>query len=80
MRPSFGCGLRRYLMRPNNTATRTLIQRDVERALAAFEPRISLTRVDVEPGEDPALVLIHIQYVHLRTGRRDNLVYPFYLE
>jgi phage baseplate assembly protein W len=80
MRPSFGCGLRRYLMRPNNTATRTLIQRDVERALAAFEPRISLTRVDVEPGEDPALVLIHIQYVHLRTGRQDNLVYPFYLE
>lgn len=80
MRPAFGCGLRRYLMRPNNTATRTLIQRDVERALAAFEPRISLTRVDVEPGEDPALVLIHIQYVHLRSGRQDNLVYPFYLE
>ena len=31
-------------------------------------------------GTGPALVLIHIQYVHLRTGRQDNLVYPFYLE
>jgi phage baseplate assembly protein W len=80
MRPAFGCGLRRYLMKPNNTATRTLIQRDVERALSAFEPRIALGRVEVEPGEDPALVLIHIEYQHLRTGRKDNLVYPFYLE
>jgi phage baseplate assembly protein W len=80
MRPSFGCGLRRYLMKPNSTATRALIQRDVERALQAWEPRIALRRVDVEPGEDPALVLIQIDYVHLRSGRQDNLVYPFYLE
>jgi uncharacterized protein len=80
MRPSFGCGLRRYLMKPNNTATRTLIQRDVETALASWEPRISVSNVAVEPGEDPALVLIQIEYSHLRTGRRDNLVYPFYLE
>ena len=74
MRPSFGCGLRRYLMKPNNTATRALIQRDVEQALSSWEPRISLSQVSVEPGEDPALVLISIQYVHLRSGRKDNLV------
>jgi uncharacterized protein len=80
MRPSFGCGLRRYLMKPNTTATRALIQRDVERALGAWEPRISLTAVAVEPGDDPALVLIQVEYVHLRSGRKDNLVYPFYLE
>ena len=80
MRPSFGCGLSRYLMRPNNTATRTLIQRDVENALASWEPRISVSSVIVSPGDDPALVLIQIDYVHLRTGRQDNLVYPFYLE
>jgi len=80
MRPSFGCGLRRYLMKPNNTATRALIQRDVEQALSSWEPRIALSQVNVEAGEDPALVLINIQYVHLRSGRKDNLVYPFYLE
>ena len=80
MRPTFGCGLRRYLMKPNTTATRTLIQRDVEMALASFEPRIRTTEVRVDPGEDPALVLVQIAYVHLRDGRKDNLVYPFYLE
>jgi hypothetical protein len=80
MRPSFGCGLRRYLMQPNTTATRALIQNDVKRALDALEPRIKVQEVRVEPGEDPAQVLLRITYLHLRDGRRDNLVYPFYLE
>ena len=80
MRPAFGCGLRRHLMAPNTTATRTLLRREVERALAAYEPRIRVQEVRVDPGEDPSLVLIQIAYLHLRDGRKDNLVYPFYLE
>lgn len=80
MRPEFGCGLRRYLMRPNSAATRALIAHDVELALTAFEPRIRLTDLRVEPGEEPSLVLIRVAYVHLRDNRPDNLVYPFYLE
>ena len=80
MRPSFGCGLRRFLMKPNNTATRALIKHDVESALSLFEPRIKVSQVSVDPGDDPALILIEISYVHLRDGRNDNLVYPFYLE
>ncbi len=80
MRPTFGCGLRRYLMKPNSAATRALIKQDVERALASGEPRIQVRSVQVDPGDDPALVLIQIFYIHLRDGREDNLVYPFYLE
>src|SRR5687767_5433690 len=80
MRPAFGVGLRRYLMQPNNTATRALIRHDVERGLALAEPRIRLDEVRVDPGDDPALVFIQIAYIHQRDGRRDNLVYPFYLE
>jgi phage baseplate assembly protein W len=80
MRPSFGCGLRRYLMKPNTTATRTLIQREVTSALKAWEPRVELQSVLVTPGDDPALVLIEIIYLHRRDGQKGNLVYPFYLE
>jgi uncharacterized protein len=80
MRPRFGCGLQRFLMNPNTAATRALIRHDIQRTLSTQEPRIRLDNVIVDPGEDPALVLIHIAYVHLRTGRKDNLVYPFYLE
>ena len=80
MRPDFGCGLRRYLMKPNSSATRALIKRDVEQALASWEPRISVQQVEVTPGDDPAMVLIHIQYVHVPNNSPANLVYPLYLE
>jgi phage baseplate assembly protein W len=80
MRPTFGAGLRRYLMKPNSNATRALIRHDVELALAAFEPRILLKEVRADPGEDPALVLIQIAYIHVRDNRPGNLVFPFYLE
>jgi len=80
MRPSFGCGLRRYLMAPNTTATRALIQHDVEVALATSEPRIKIIGLSVDPGDDPSLVLIRISYVHLRNNQPGNLVFPFYLE
>jgi phage baseplate assembly protein W len=80
MRPNFGCGLRRYLMAPNTTATRALIKHDVQIALANFEPRITVTDLQVIPGDDPALVLIRIAYVTVRDNRPGNLVYPFFLE
>ena len=80
MRPTFGCGLRRYLMKPNTTATRALIQYDVEQALTTWEPRIALTGVRADEGDDPSLVLIQVAYTHLRDGKPGNLVYPFYLE
>jgi phage baseplate assembly protein W len=79
MRPTFGCGLRRFLMKPNTVATRALIQHDVELALATWEPRIQVSAVDVSPGDDPALVYIQVAYLHVRDGRPGNLVYPFYL-
>jgi hypothetical protein len=80
MRPSFGCGLRRYVMRPNTSATRALIRHDVEVGLANFEPRITVNSVAVDPADDPSLVLIRIAYVHVRDNRPGNLVFPFYLE
>ena len=80
MRPTFGCGLRRYLMKPNTSATRALIQYDVSQALSTWEPRIALTGVRVDEGDDPSLVLIQVAYTHLRDGKPGNLVFPFYLE
>lgn len=80
MLPRFGCGLRRFLMQPNTAATRAAMQREIDTALRAWEPRIRVERVDVVAGDAPSLALAQIDYQHLRDGRRDNLVYPFYLE
>lgn len=80
MLPSFGCGLRRYLMQPNTLTTRTLMQEDITTALSLWEPRITLVNVAVTPDEDPSLVWIEIAYARKADRRPDNLVYPFYLK
>jgi phage baseplate assembly protein W len=80
MMPEFGCGLRRFLMTPNTVATRTSIQQEVTEALTLWEPRVRLTRVAVEAGEEPTLVWIDVAYVRLTDLAPGNLVYPFYLQ
>ncbi|HEX8695866.1 MAG TPA: GPW/gp25 family protein [Longimicrobium sp.] len=80
MRPTFGCGLRRFLMKPNTAATRALIQQAVAEAIGRHEPRVSVQEVRAEPGDDAAMVLVHVGYTHVRDGKPGNLVYPFYLE
>lgn len=80
MRPTFGCGLRRYLMAPNNESTRTSMAADIRSALETWEPRIRLDAVAVTPGDDPSLVWVDIAYVRRADLRPDNLVYPFYLK
>ena len=80
MRPDFGCGLRRYLMAPNNPGTRAGIEREITRTLARWEPRIKVVDIAVTPTDDRATVLVEIHYAHLLDGRQDVLVYPFALE
>ena len=80
MRPDLGCGLRRYLMAPNNPATRAAIAREITQALGRWEPRIQLLDIHVSPTDDRAMVLIEIHYAQVLDARQDVLVYPFYLE
>lgn len=80
MMPEFGCGLRRFVMQPNTVATRTAIEQEVSEALTLGEHRIRLTRVAVEPGDEPSLVWIDIAYVRLVDLTPANLVFPFYLK
>lgn len=80
MLPSFGCGLRRYLMEPNSLSTRTAMAEDITEALRLWEPRILLQNVAVTPGQDPSLVWIDIGYERTADRRPDNLVFPFYLK
>jgi len=80
MRPTFGCGLRRFLAEPNTVGTRARLVRQVTAALETWEPRVRLREVTATAGDDPSLVLLTIGYEHARDGSQGVLVYPFYLE
>jgi uncharacterized protein len=61
--PDFGGGLGRFLFEPNTTTTRRQIQDRIVKALAAWEPRISVESVDVEPDPgDPQAAIVTIAY------------------
>jgi len=58
MLPAFGGGLSGYLFEPNIVSTRSLIAERIEKALAAWEPRIAVESVQVEPDPNDAQVAI----------------------
>jgi hypothetical protein len=80
MRPTFGCHLHELVFAPNNSQTIAQARRYVEEALGMWEPRITVTDVDVRPDpEDASRLLIDIQYEVKATRDPRSLVYPFYL-
>jgi phage baseplate assembly protein W len=64
--PTFGGGLRRFLFEPNTVTTRFQIQDRIKRALQQWEPRVTVSTVDVEedPGDpQSAVATVHYQLV-----------------
>lgn len=82
MRPDFGCGIHDLAFETISTATLADIGDRVREALAAFEPRIDVQRVDAlaaDAGLDGQL-RISIDYTVRGTNNQFNLVYPFYIQ
>ncbi len=80
MRPDFGCAVHDLAFAPNDATTHGLIRHHVLQALTLWEPRIEVrdVLVRVDP-EQPARVLVEVEYALRATNEWRNLVYPFYL-
>jgi phage baseplate assembly protein W len=80
MRPEFGCRIHELVFAPDNAATRGLVTHYVEEALARWEPRITVRRVDVTsaPGRNGTL-MVEVTYLVKDTHDERSIVYPFYL-
>ena len=80
MRPDFGAGVHDYVFQPNSDVMRTRLQSAVNDALLKWEPRIELTNVDVQEGDQPSQVLVSVDYRIRATNELFNLVYPLYVQ
>lgn len=79
MRPEFGCQIHDLIFAPNDTTTAGLAAYYVEEALAMWEPRITVLRVDAQPNpEETEQLLITIHYEIKATHDSRSLVFPFY--
>ena len=78
MRPRFGCGVHELLFEEINATTIFAVETAVRDALVAYEPRIELIDIAVDPSDAlNGVLLIAIHYRLRRTNQEDNLVYPF---
>jgi len=69
--PGFGGGLQAFLFQPNTPATYRLIQDSITRALARWEPRITVDSVDVQPDptqDQTAVATISYKLVATQVG------------
>lgn len=74
MLPEFGGGLGQYLFEPNTVATRHQIAERITRALALWEPRISVESVTVEAdARDGRAATATITYKLVATGARERV-------
>jgi phage baseplate assembly protein W len=74
MLPEFGGGLGRYLFEPNTTATHHLIRTHIEKALAQWEPRITVDSIMVEADPtDPQAAIATIFYKLIATQALERI-------
>jgi Bacteriophage baseplate protein W len=67
--PDFGAGLDGLLFEPNNAATRHQIAELIRRAVADWEPRVTVEAVDVDADPaDPETAVATVEYQLVATG------------
>lgn len=80
MRPDFGCGIHNHVFASADATTAGLISFEVKRALARWEPRITVADVVVSLDRaSEATLYIDVRYSIRGTNDPRNLVFPFYL-
>lgn len=80
MRPEFGCGIHDHVFDAINGATAGVLVYEVKRALARWEPRITVADVEVSMDQ-AARGMLYLTVKYSRRGSNDprNLVFPFYV-
>lgn len=71
MRPTVGTNIRRFVFEPNDDLLSSLIRTEVTSAIARFEPRVTLTGVDVLRHD--STVVVTLSYVVNATQNSDSV-------
>ena len=78
MRPDFGCGAHELVFEHTDASLKGKARFHVRNALDRWEPRIEVEKVDARI--EGLKLIVEVHYRVRRTNRRDNVVYPYYLQ
>lgn len=76
MLPEFGCNIHELMFSPNTRATATRVSHLVMEALARWEPRIEVTKVEAWP-DGAGTIRLMVQYTVRSTMTRQELSVAF---
>jgi phage baseplate assembly protein W len=81
MVPKYGCNLDELLFKPLNLTLKTYVVDLIKTAILYYEPRIDVTKIEINPSDElNGVLLINIEYIIRTTNSRKNMVYPYYKE
>lgn len=79
MEPRYGCNMEELVFESLNTTTKTLMIDKIQTSILYFEPRIDVSKIELEDGNQlQGEILIMIEYVVRSTNSRFNFVFPYY--
>ena len=79
MQPKYGCNMEELVFESLNTTTKTLMKDKIETAILYFEPRIDVTKIELNDSNQlEGEILIEIEYLIRATNSRFNFVFPYY--
>jgi phage baseplate assembly protein W len=81
MLPEFGCPLQDLIFATNSASTRHEAESMVRTALARWEPRIDVDKVEAKPDpQNPNQIRLHISYTVRKSNNHMNLVHLVHLQ
>lgn len=79
MQPKYGCNMDDMVFESLNTATLTFIKDKIQTAILYFEPRIDVTKINLNTDNIlEGMLIVEIEYVVRGTNSRFNFVFPYY--
>ncbi|MBR1669719.1 MAG: GPW/gp25 family protein [Butyrivibrio sp.] len=78
-RPGFGTETAGYVFMDATLTELTIMRRDLTESILRQEPRVSQVDVSTDMQAQQGYIMINIDYTLAENNRRDNLVFPFYL-
>ena len=77
-RPDIGSNLRRLLFEPMDNVTSTTLEREIETVIGNFEPRVSISKIQLIPDFDNNGYGVNLEFYIV--NRTDPVTIKFFLE
>jgi uncharacterized protein len=79
MQPEYGSQIHKLVFEPIDTTFSTFMTEQIKTAILYFEPRITLENIEYLVDDKMGKIDLKLNYIINGTNKRNNLVYPFYI-